>query len=146
MSSLPVKTLYQRIGEQVEAQPNAVVHIENSIYLRSKAITSDKDSLNKFLIYAIQSQSQHYASMKYDLQIKQNNNGVQYAIATFVIPQIARDLIEEHPPYFNDELIHITSAYLQPRRNGGNNNKQRYNQRHQQQKQQLDQVCSCNLV
>ena len=128
MTSLPVKTLYQRIGEQVEAQPSAVVHIENSIYLRSKAITSDRESLHDFLSYAISSQPNYtqYASTKYDLQIKQNNNGVQYAIATFVIPQIARDLIEEHPPYFREELIHITSAYLQPRRNGGQQRTTRY--------------------
>ena len=134
MSSLPVKTLYQRIGEQVEAQPNAVVHIENSIYLRSKAISSDKDALHEYINYAIS--NGQYASVKYDLQIKQNNNGVQYAIATFVIPQIARDLIEEHPPYFHDELIHITSAYLQPRRNGGGNQGRRFSHARNQQQQQ----------
>ena len=53
MSSLPVKNLYQCIGEQVEALPNAVVHIENSVYLRSKAITADSESLRNFIDYAI---------------------------------------------------------------------------------------------
>ena len=53
MSSLPVKNLYQCIGEQVEALPNAVVHIENSVYLRSKAITADSESLRSFIDYAI---------------------------------------------------------------------------------------------
>ena len=53
MSSLPVKNLYQCIGEQVEALPNAVVHIENSVYLRSKAITADSERLRSFIDYAI---------------------------------------------------------------------------------------------
>ena len=41
MSSLPVKNFYQHIGEQVEALPNAVVHIENSVYVRSKGLFVD---------------------------------------------------------------------------------------------------------
>ena len=55
--------------------------------------------------------------------MKQNNNGVYYGIATFVEPKIAHDLIEEHPAYFLDEFIYITSAYLQPRRNNGKKGK-----------------------
>ena len=53
MTSLPVRKLYQHIGEQIDAQIDAVVHIENSIYLRSKAIDEDKDSLKAFLEYSI---------------------------------------------------------------------------------------------
>ena len=121
MSSLPVKNFYQHIGEQVEALPNAVVHIENSVYLRSKGITSDTDSLRKFIDYAIKT-SEHYDTYNcadYDLQVKQNNNNVYYGIATFVEARIARDLIEEHPSFFLEQLIYVTSAYLQPRRNTG---------------------------
>ena len=53
MTSLPVRKLYQRIGEQIDAQVDAVVHIENSIYLRSKAIDNDSESLKAFLEYSI---------------------------------------------------------------------------------------------
>ena len=53
MSSLPVKHLYQCIREQVEALPNAVVHIDNSVYLRSKAITAETEKLRNFIDYAI---------------------------------------------------------------------------------------------
>ena len=53
MSSLPVKNLYQLIGEHIETLPNSVVHIENSVYLRSKAITADPESLRNFIDYAI---------------------------------------------------------------------------------------------
>ena len=53
MTSLPVRKLYQRIGEQIDAQIDAVVHIENSIYLRSKAIDEDHESLRAFLEYSI---------------------------------------------------------------------------------------------
>lgn len=53
MSSLPVRKLYQKMGEQIDAQIDAVVHIENSVYLRSKSITNDQLSLKHFLDYAI---------------------------------------------------------------------------------------------
>jgi len=53
MTSLPVRKLYQHIGEQIDAQIDAVVHIENSVYLRSKAIDEDKASLKAFLEYSI---------------------------------------------------------------------------------------------
>ena len=77
MTSLPVKKCYQKIGQIIEAEVDAVVHIENSVYIRSLAITSDSESLSAFLDYAISRLGQGFGA-EYDLQIKQNNLGISY--------------------------------------------------------------------
>ena len=77
MTSLPVKICYQKIGQLVEAEVDAVVHIENSVYIRSKAISKDLESLSAFLDYSISLLGPNFGTA-YDLQIKQNNLGISY--------------------------------------------------------------------
>ncbi|CAG5085595.1 Oidioi.mRNA.OKI2018_I69.PAR.g10937.t1.cds [Oikopleura dioica] len=106
------------MGEQIDAQIDAVVHIENSVYLRSKSITNDQLSLKHFLDYAISLLCfPKFVDQDYELQIKQNNTGIFYGIVTFADSQVAQMLIEDHPICFKEDHIFITSAYLQPRRN-----------------------------
>ena len=72
MTSLPVRTVYQTIGKQVQALPNAIVHIVNSVYLRSKSMTNDIDSLKHYVDYGIAKAAadRNYTSVDYSLQIQ----------------------------------------------------------------------------
>ena len=72
MTSLPVRTVYQTIGEQIHALPFAVVHIVNSVYLRSKSITNDMEALKHYVDYGIAKAAavRTYKNAEYSLQIR----------------------------------------------------------------------------